>query len=810
VTTRRWLFLSLAGVALFLLLGRGISGLYAEWTWYAALGALPLYESRLAHEAALRLGAAAGGFLFAFANLYGVRRSIVSLVLPRRLGDLEIGEAVPGRLLTGIVLVLSIVIGLVLAVPQDDWTTLALARIGVPFNEIDPYLDNDFGYYVYRLPFERAAYLWALSAALLVTVVVVSLYALTPSLRLSRGRLYVSAYVRRHFAVLAALLVALVAWSYRIDTLSLLTHGSGADGAFVAFDHRVVLPLLTAMSLGALVASLVVLWAAWHGHHRVTLGIVAVLLLGGPGARAVLPLLAHWSTTEAESRLRDRPYLATRRLYTRRAFGVDEVVDADSVHASPMTRDAIARGVSSWDPAALLRSAEFERRGLASAALAWMPEGGVLGIAVVQHPTTGPGPWTLFGIDATSTDERGRVFERPPALDGPLPPVTVYEGADSHLVVSDSGGRIAAPAFVRWGERLAHAWHLQDPRLMLAEPPPVRPRILFDRDVRERISALAPFFTLGPTLSTVVRGDSLYWVGELFSTAYDYPLAEPQLFAGETRQYARHAATAFVQAHTGRVFLVADRRPDPVARSWIRRFPEIFTPGSALPTGLEAMRPPAVDWATVQGAALARTGFPDDTLVPAAVARVDDADADLVGAPAALFLTRGDDSPVAWASAIVDGSDRILGTLVARGGSIPRTEWRRHPMPVRWGEVLEQLQHAADSAGFGRQQRHGRRGRVQAIPGEDGPVFVQSFYEWPPDGPPVLAGVAVVERGTVRTGPSVADAFGRVHSGGSGMQGLRLRAAALYDAMGLALRRGDLRAFGDAYAALGRLLRTPP
>jgi hypothetical protein len=28
--------------------------------------------------------------------------------------------------------------------------------------------------------------------------------------------------------------------------------------------------------------------------------------------------------------------------------------------------------------------------------------------------------------------------------------------------------------------------------------------------------------------------------------------------------------------------------------------------------------------------------------------------------------------------------------------------------------------------------------------------------------------------------------------------------------MGVALRRGDLRAFGEAYAALGRLLRTPP
>jgi hypothetical protein len=489
---------------------------------------------------------------------------------------------------------------------------------------------------------------------------------------------------------------------------------------------------------------------------------------------------------------------------------VDEIVDADSVHAAPMTGEAISRGVSSWDPAALLRSADLERRGLTSAALFWSPEGGALGAVVAQHPAVGPGAWTLFGMDATSTDERGRVFERSGVLVDALPPVLVEEGARTHMVVADSSGRIAAPAFARWGERLAHAWHLQDPRLLAVEIPAIRPRILFDRDTRERIEAMVPFFTLGPTIAAVIRGDSLYWVGELFSTASDYPLAEPLLFAGESRQYVRHAATAFVQAHTGRVFIVADPRPDPVARSWMGRFPWLFTPRSTLPTGLDALRPPSVDWATVQGTALARTGFPGDTLVPAAIARADDADADLATGGPTLFVTRGDGGPIAWSAAVVDGSDRILGTIVSRGGTMPRTEWRRHPGSLRWGEVLEKLQHAADSAGFGRQQRHARRGRVQVIPGEDGPTFVQSFYEWPPDGPPVLAGVAVLERGVPRTAPSLADAFGRARAGAAGPLSLRARAVALYEAMGVALRRGDLRAFGESYAALGRLLRTPP
>ena len=103
MTTRRWVFVTLAGFALLLVVGRWLSGVYAEWTWYVSMDALPLYKSRLMHQAALRGGAALAGFLLAFANLYAVRSSIVSLVLPRRLANLEIGEAVPGRALTGLV-----------------------------------------------------------------------------------------------------------------------------------------------------------------------------------------------------------------------------------------------------------------------------------------------------------------------------------------------------------------------------------------------------------------------------------------------------------------------------------------------------------------------------------------------------------------------------------------------------------------------------------------------------------------------------------------------------------------------------------
>src|ERR1035437_8138005 len=265
VKRRSWVLVSLAGLALLMLAGRLVAGIYAEWSWYAAMGALPLYRAKLAHETGLLGGTVLGGFALAFANLYAVRSSIVSLVLPRRLGGMEFGEAVPGRRLTGLVFAISALLAILLSLQQDDWTILALARAGLPFHERDPYIARDLRHYVYRLPFEQSLFAWAVGALATVGLVVVFLYALTPSLRFSRGKLYVSTYVRRHFAVLTALALLLVSWSYRLDGLSILANGTGVQGAFSAFDDRIALPLLTALTVGALVSAPGVLWSGWHG-----------------------------------------------------------------------------------------------------------------------------------------------------------------------------------------------------------------------------------------------------------------------------------------------------------------------------------------------------------------------------------------------------------------------------------------------------------------------------------------------------------------------------------------------------------------
>ena len=69
--------------------------------------------------------------VFALVNLFAIRRSIVSLAFPRRLGNVEFGEEVPARYLDRGVLALSIAVGALAAIVVPKWEHLALIRTGV-------------------------------------------------------------------------------------------------------------------------------------------------------------------------------------------------------------------------------------------------------------------------------------------------------------------------------------------------------------------------------------------------------------------------------------------------------------------------------------------------------------------------------------------------------------------------------------------------------------------------------------------------------------------------------------------------------
>lgn len=816
MTTRRWLVTVVVAAAVLLIVGRSLAGVYSDYLWYEALGAGALWRARMSAVATLRIGSGLVAGLFAFVNLYAVRQSVVSLVLPRRLGNLEIGEEVPGRLLMGAAVAMAVVLGTLLAMPSDNWMSLVLARSQVPFNETDPYLSRDIGFYVAWLPFENIAWMFMFFVVIVTALVVILLYALTPSLKWQRGSLYASAYVRRHVTVLVGALLLLLAWSFRLDMYGLLIDGSGPEHAFTWVDHHVAINADLLLSLVTLGAALVVLWAGFVGQLRIAAISVLTVVGLALAAREVAPAIVSHSGTDQQRLNREQAYLATRATYTRRAFDVDAIVRADSSLGFASVGAALP-SLALWDPPALVRAVNSGRAANDYPLLiGWRATSGGLVADVVDAPpagSTGRAPWSAARVVASDADERGAPL-RLTALSGfgddtPIDAPIVYPGAPATSVLPDSLSHIAGTVLESFPARLATAWSTQNFGLLVDDLPQPHPTLISHRDIRDRIDMYAPFFAQGRRIDPVLVGDSLYWAVDLYSVTDSYPLSRHQFVVREDRAFMHHAGVAIVQASSGDVMIVADSVSDPITQTWKARVPSLFTTWGALPAGIRPQLSPPIDGIAAQATAFGRYGARGEGDVARQVPSKDGADSVVVSDYLPLILPGATSTAVAIP--LTDNSERLRGLLVGTSSIAgQRVAWMplSEPGPT-WTNVLDRLR-SIDSASSGQREGQLVHGRLRAVPLRSGIAFVQPTFRWRGQSPPTLNRVLVLSGDTLRSlAPPVSGAAvpGTATPTPAPQTGdLRAVVNGLYATMRDALKRGDFAAFGRAFEALGRAL----
>ena len=868
MTRGRWIALAV-GLAALLLLGRTVAELVVERRWYAAFGpgALEVWRARESALWLLRGTCAVVAAAVCFANLAGVVSSVDNVVLPRRLGGVEIGETVEGRRLLWGAGAISLAVGSLLSLPLDAWEPVVALASPSAFGEIEPYTEHDLAYHVHWLPLEHALYAWALFALLAIGALVLACYALTPGLRVARGRVRLSNHVRRHVTVLGVGLLLLLAWGHRLDAFALLTSGSGEAGMFTLADHRVGVPLRFGLGVVTALAGLVVLRAGWAGQPRLAFWVVTVVLVGTFVARWLAPAVYLRATApEARARLHGA-YAATRALYTRRAYAADAVLPAPALYGAD-SLTALAGRVSVWDPAVLAQAVDRARSGgTVRGEIGWAGDASGRLLAVVVEAAddeTGEEAqpeWTALTIDASTADADGMppavtADVRPLADAGRRFPMLVFPEALGPAVVSGASAGIVGDDVDGWGIRLAHAWARRDLRLAVSndlDRSPA-PRLVLRRQPGERLQALVPFFTLGETIYPAIAGDSLHWVVHMYASSAYYPLSQRRLVGGREQSYFQHAGVAFVNAQSGAVRLVADSAPGALAAAWIRRFPMLFTPAAQLPPALASAVPPAIDAVLAQASSFAQFGARGGAATGARRLAADDGDSAQSSAARAVSLLplpvagEGASAPPlvpAWTLPLVDSASRLDGVLVALGGPAPRMRW----VPFvgarpRWADVREQLRNparavgatslpvlgdtlgvavdsasataataAASSADAAPRVVGSLPGQVRALPVLGAIVFLQPTYERAGDGSPMLAAVVVTAGDSTRTAHSLAAALGGAGpaSVDAGSRGDRLtRARGLYDSMRQALRRGDWNAFGRALDSLGATVGSRP
>ncbi|MGV2826840.1 UPF0182 family protein [Myxosarcina sp. GI1(2024)] len=144
-----------------------------------------------------------------------------------------------------------------------------------------------------------------------------------------------------------------------------------------------------------------------------------------------------------------------------------------------------------------------------------------------------------------------------------------------------------------YGKRLLFAQYLKDWQMLFTRNFTPETRLLFRRNIRQRVKAIAPFlnFDRDPYL-VVAETDNpedesednyLYWIIDAYTTSDRYPYSDP----GENAfNYIRNSVKVVVDAYNGNVDFYVAEPSDPIIRTWERVFPDLLKPLSAMPPDL--------------------------------------------------------------------------------------------------------------------------------------------------------------------------------------------------------------------------------
>ena len=107
------------------------------------------------------------------------------------------------------------------------------------------------------------------------------------------------------------------------------------------------------------------------------------------------------------------------------------------------------------------------------------------------------------------------------------------------------------------------------------------------RNVRDRVSALAPFLTYDPDPYIVLGDDGrLSWIMDAFTVSDSYPYSSHYRLDGDLINYMRNSVKVVIDAYDGTTTFYVFDTEDPIIAAYRRIFPSLFKDASAMPAGL--------------------------------------------------------------------------------------------------------------------------------------------------------------------------------------------------------------------------------
>ncbi len=627
-------------IALFILLNIGRS-IYTNMLWFSSLDLRSVYTTILVTRVWLFFaGFLVMGALTALSFWIAYRTSW---------GPSQVGLPESTVLWLRRVLLWSMaIVGLLIAASfggalTGRWELFLKFMNSTPFELQDPLFNRDVGFYAFTMPMLHTIQGWLMGAAIVLLLASGSVYFVVYSIRgvnplALRGPMV-------HIAVLSAFLMFTIAGGHYLDTFETLFSTQGAVVGATATDVSARIPMLWLLTGVATLSGLMMLATLRVRGMQQSIRLIAMafglwVVAGLLGGLAVPAVYQRFVVAPGELE-RERTYIERNIEWTRYGFDLDRVTEQpydvrdDALASDLINNPETVNNIRLWDPRplldvynqiqhlrlyynfqdvdvdryevdgdyrqVLLGTRELIPEGLDPSAQSWVNRRLVYthGYGVVMSPATdftAEGQPTFFIKDiplqgefavdqprvyyGENTNEfvivnsREAQFDRPAIAQGEQP---VY------IERYDGDGGVTLSSFLR---RAAYAWEFADINILISNQFTSESKVLYRRNVRERVEALAPFLLLDRDPYMVVDDGHLFWIQDAYTTTDRLPYSKR--LDNRDYNYIRNSVKVVVDAFDGTVafYTIEPRRPDPMLRVYENIFPDLFRPISEMSESL--------------------------------------------------------------------------------------------------------------------------------------------------------------------------------------------------------------------------------
>jgi len=643
---RRHLLLILAAFAAIFFGSRTALSYYVDALWFASLG----YADVFWRKAGLQWGIFAAFTVLTFLVLYGSFLALKRSHLP----DLPSGhtifiggqplklpvESVLRLIALGVSLVIAVVTG---GAMSAEWPTLALYWFAPQTSGvIDPIFGKSLNFFLFALPAWQLIVGWLLTIAVIACGLAIFFILITGGARALSGRLSRSVTLPwRGLSIAFAFLLLILAVRVYFDRFEALLEDHTIFGGVTYTDAHItitgMLVVCAALALGSLIASIntVRLRGVW---------LVAAMVPAAVCFIAVQGIAWYVSSfiVKPNELVREKPYILYNSDLTRRAYGLDRVVQrefpaettVDAVDAA--NNQATLQNIRLWDWHALqdtlrqiqeirtyydfpdididrysidgttrevmLAARELNVDKLPESSRNWINEKLIYthGYGITMNPVNGFTPeglptLILSNMPVQST-VRGLSVTRPEIYFGELTDTDVYvktrqkefnypQGESNNLTSYEGNGGIVLGNFLR---RVFIASDRDDlAKLPFSDDVNGDSRLLMRRNIRERVSALAPFLTYDPDAYVVLGDDGrLSWIMDAYTISDSYPYSTHYRLGNDLINYMRNSVKVVIDAYDGTTTFYVFDAADPIVAAYRRIFPNLFKDAATMPPGL--------------------------------------------------------------------------------------------------------------------------------------------------------------------------------------------------------------------------------